>query len=253
VFEHFSLADVLISYVALLFSLSVHEASHATVAYWLHDDTAARLGRMTLNPIAHLHPIGTFLFPLLGMITGFPFIGWAKPVPVNPSNFSRRWTIRKGIGMVSAAGPLSNILLSLIFFLVTVIAVRMMNPQEVSRAGLFIRALQGVNELTQVGNGPGMLLLALSGQLVMINILLAMFNFLPVGPLDGGGILQAFLSYRAAQTFEKYKPHMFIGLILAVMIPVTSSGASLLGLVLGPVINVIFISIARFGLFLIGA
>jgi Zn-dependent protease len=129
----------------------------------------------------------------------------------------------------------------------------MMNPQEVSRAGLFIRALQGVNELTQVGNGPGMLLLALSGQLVMINILLAMFNFLPVGPLDGGGILQAFLSYRAAQTFEKYKPHMFIGLILAVMIPVTSSGASLLGLVLGPVINVIFISIARFGLFLIGA
>jgi Zn-dependent protease len=92
VFDSISIPTILVSYVALLFSLSVHEASHATAAYLLEDDTAARLGRMTLNPLAHMDLLGTFVFPLLGMVSGFPFIGWAKPVPVDPRNLTRRFT-----------------------------------------------------------------------------------------------------------------------------------------------------------------
>ena len=122
-FDSISIPTILVSYVALLFSLSVHEASHATAAYWLEDDTAARLGRMSLNPLVHMDPLGTFLFPLLGITTGFPFIGWAKPVPVDPRNLSRRFTQRGGMALVAAAGPASNLVLGAFFLGVLLLSI----------------------------------------------------------------------------------------------------------------------------------
>ena len=110
-FDSLSIPTILVSYVALLFSLSVHEASHATAAYLLEDDTAARLGRMTLNPLAHMDLLGTFVFPVLGMATGFPFIGWAKPVPVNPFNLRNP---KVDDILVTLAGPWMNLLLAIV-------------------------------------------------------------------------------------------------------------------------------------------
>lgn len=216
-FENFSLATVLISYVALLFSLSVHEASHATAAYLLDDDTAARLGRMTLNPIAHMEIVGTFLFPILGMITGLPFIGWAKPVPIQPNRFTRKVKMRTGVSIVSAAGPVSNLVLCLLFLLVTALSVRFMADGNVQKANLFIDALKGPETLMDQGMSTGtVLLLSLGGKLIIINILLAIFNLLPVGPLDGAGVLQGFLPYNWAQIFDKYRQHMYILLLILV-------------------------------------
>ena len=113
--SHISIPTVLISFVALLFSLSVHEASHATAAYLLDDDTAARMGRMTINPLAHIDPIGTVVFPLLGLLFGGFFIGWAKPVLFNPARLTRRLQMKVSAALIALAGPLSNILMSILF------------------------------------------------------------------------------------------------------------------------------------------
>jgi Zn-dependent protease len=247
VLDNLPIATILVSYVALLFSLSVHEASHATAAYWLEDDTAQRLGRMTINPIAHIDWIGTVLFPLMGMFTGFPFIGWAKPVPIRPERFTRKISMRAGISIVSAAGPLSNLLLSLIFLLLTTLVIRFTESSVDDRARLFMGALHGPENLMSLGGGTGLILLSLGGQLIIINIFLALFNLLPVGPLDGAGVLQGFLSHRAAQTFDRIRPYMFVVLIIAIFIRIPGTGQSVLGWCLSPVIKAIF------GLLLIAA
>ncbi len=222
-FEHFSLPTVLVSYIALLFSLSVHEASHATAAYLLDDDTAARMGRMTLNPLAHIDPIGTVLFPLIGMTTGFPLIGWAKPVPYNPNRFTRKVTMRTGAALVSAAGPASNVALCILFMLITTLTLRFTVAEPFDRLGLFYAGLQGPEAFASVDVSPAqMLLLSLAGRLILINILLAIFNLIPVGPLDGGGILKGFLPYRATQWFERHQRTMYIVLVVMVMVPFLS-------------------------------
>ena len=127
-FSHISIPTVLISFVALLFSLSCHEASHATAAYLLDDDTAQRMGRMTLNPMAHIDPIGTVLFPLLGLLFGGFFIGWAKPVLFNPAKLTRRFQMKVSAAMIALAGPLSNILLCMVFMAILSLAIRVMAP-----------------------------------------------------------------------------------------------------------------------------
>ncbi len=245
-FDHISIPTILISYVALLFSLSVHEASHATAAYWLEDDTAARLGRMTLNPIAHMDPIGTFLFPLLGMTTGLPFIGWAKPVPIQPNRFTRRFTMRTGVALVSGAGPASNLILSMIFLVITTLAIRLVVPDPSLRSNLFFAGMKAPSLLLQAGSNIGFILIAFGGQVVFINILLAMFNMIPMGPLDGAGVLQGLLPYTWAQVFEKYRPYMYIVLLILVF-------TRLLGYVLGPLIDGIDMIITPVANFLLGA
>jgi len=173
--ESFDLLQRVVNYVPVLLSLSVHEWAHARAAWALGDDTAKREGRLTLNPIVHIDPIGTLL-PLMGV----PF-GWAKPVPVNPARFTRNVSMRTGMMITAAAGPLSNLAIAL---LVTglLLIIRLVAPDV-----LF--------------NTRG--ILPLFGHAVIVNLALWAFNLLPLFPLDGSRIADGLMPYRFRPTWEK--------------------------------------------------
>ena len=156
-----NLPALVIAFLVLLFSLSVHEAAHAWSASRLGDDTAKRQGRVTLNPVVHADPIGTLLLPLIAMVSGAPVIGWAKPTPVNTRNLREP---RRDHILVTAAGPISNLLIA--FAAATAM-----------RVGL-------------TGGGWFDLLIV---EALTLNVMLAVFNMLPIPPLDGGQILMALL------------------------------------------------------------
>ena len=153
---------LIIALLVLIFSLSVHEAAHAWSASQLGDDTARRLGRVTLNPVVHIDPIGTLLLPLIAMVSGAPLIGWAKPTPVNTRNLRQP---RRDHILVTVAGPLSNMVIAFA-------------AAAAMRAG----SIAGSDWL-------GHLIV----EALTLNVLLAVFNMLPIPPLDGGQILMALL------------------------------------------------------------
>lgn len=158
--------DFIFSIVVLIFSVVVHEVAHGYMAYWLGDNTAKYEGRLNLNPLNHLELFGSFLLPLMSYFLGGFIIGWAKPVPFNPYNLrDQKW----GEAKVAFAGPLSNILIALFF-------------------GLLIRF--GV--LASLGES----FLYIGTMIVIINLVLATFNLVPIPPLDGSKILFNFLPYR---------------------------------------------------------
>ncbi|NIO05699.1 MAG: site-2 protease family protein [Proteobacteria bacterium] len=182
----------------LLFSVVMHECAHGYVASLCGDDTARYAGRITLNPVPHLDPFGSILMPLLLILTGSNFfIAWAKPVPVNPRNF--RNPGRDDI-MVSLAGPATNLMLALFFTLLAIIG------QVVFRSLPFLAYLaQTLTILSVVG--------------MRINLLLAIFNLIPIPPLDGSHILRELLPYRAAIEFDRISRYGFIILLVLVMTP----------------------------------
>lgn len=158
--------DFIFSIVILIFSVVVHEVAHGYMAFWLGDNTAKYEGRLNLNPFNHLELFGSFLLPLMSYFLGGFIIGWAKPVPFNPYNLrDQKW----GEAKVAFAGPLSNILIALFF-------------------GLLIRF--GV--LASLGES----FLYIGTMIVIINLVLATFNLMPIPPLDGSKILFNFLPYR---------------------------------------------------------
>lgn len=185
---------VFTSIAIVLASLSVHEAAHAWTADRLGDPTARLLGRVSLNPLVHIDLIGTVVLPLVAAISNFPIIGWAKPVPVD---LRRLKEPRRDYMIVAAAGPISNILLAV--------------------GGAAIVAATGMSSF---GNSP---LLAW----VEINILLAVFNLVPVPPLDGGNVLMGLLPERTAQTVDRVRPFgiiilyalMFTGILADIIMP----------------------------------
>ena len=183
------IAYILPFLVVLILSLSFHEAAHAWSADRLGDPTARLLGRLTLNPLAHIDWIGTVLFPLVARISGMPLIGWAKPVPVNPNNLKHP---RRDFAMVAAAGPASNLLLA---------------------AGAWIPlALLSTGEVT------GSQLLAFLRDFIQLNVFLAVFNLLPVPPLDGGNVLAGLVPEQMARVIDRLRPYgIFIlyGLLLS--------------------------------------
>jgi Zn-dependent protease len=175
------LTRVVIGFTVLLLSLTVHEAAHAWSADILGDPTARRLGRVSLNPAVHVDPIGTLVFPLVAMFTGLPLIGWAKPVPVNPGNLSPHW--QRKYMVIAAAGPASNLALAAI----GAIGVRLI--------GFEGGATPAVSQIFQF------LLM-----MVVLNVLLAVFNMIPVPPLDGGNVLAGLLRGPAAEWFNRLRP-----------------------------------------------
>ena len=148
---------------ALLLSLSVHEFAHAWVATRLGDSTPERQGRLTLSPLAHIDPFGTILFPAILLLLQAPVFGWAKPVEFQPANFTRKVTLWQGEALTAIAGPLSNILLALL----SAIALRV---------GISFAATD---------SWPILFLSAM----IKLNLLLAVFNFFPLPPLDGGHLI----------------------------------------------------------------
>jgi Zn-dependent protease len=180
-------AQVFISFAVLLFSLTVHEMAHAWTADRLGDPTARLLGRVSLNPMVHADPIGTVLFPLIALVTGAPLIGWAKPVPVNTRQLSHP---RRDYVLVAAAGPLSN--LAIAFGAACVLALLPVSPQIYGEANV---------------SAPTATMLSM---LMRLNVLLAVFNLIPIPPLDGGNVLAGLLPPRLAMSFNRLRPYGFL-------------------------------------------
>lgn len=198
-----NLGQVFISFLVLVFSLTVHESAHAWAADRLGDPTARLLGRVSLNPAVHVDPIGTLLFPLVGLLTGAPIIGWAKPVPVATWRFDHP---RRDYLMVAAAGPVSN--LSLAF--VAAIALRLL-PAGVS--------LLGVAPVDAASAAESRVLVPIARVVwsaLEINLLLAIFNMLPIPPLDGSSVLAGLLPERFAAMLDRLRPYGFV-LLYALM------------------------------------
>ena len=175
--------------IPLILSLTVHEFFHAWTAWKLGDDTAARMGRLTLNPIPHIDPIGTLLLPLLGI----PF-GWAKPVPVDVHRIRPSISMTTGNILISAAGPLSNIALALLSSVGYALLIRF--APDAARPG------SGASELLQI--------------MILVNVALALFNLIPIPPLDGSHVAEALVPYRlrgAWETFARFSPFLLLGLI----------------------------------------
>ena len=187
------LTYVLVSYFCLLFSLCVHEAAHAAAANWCGDPTARLLGRLTLNPLKHIDPIGTVVMPLLMMFTGFPYLfGWAKPVPFNPRNLGN---LRRDPVIIAVAGPFSNLLLAI----ACAFAFRVL----ILLAGAFPdAAVLGIIEDILRG-------------LIRINLVLMIFNAIPVPPLDRHYVLYHFLPPSGQRIMEQIGP---FGIIIAIMV-----------------------------------
>jgi Zn-dependent protease len=179
------LAQIFISFIVLLFSLTVHESAHAWTADRLGDPTARLLGRVSLNPMVHADLIGTVLFPLLAFFSGIPLIGWAKPVPVVISRLRRE---RRDYVLVAAAGPASNLALAAIAALV-------LHLTPVSPATL----------RTMNVSAP---FASIAARALSVNLLLAIFNMIPIPPLDGGnvlgGLLPPFVGRRYDQVVRPY-------------------------------------------------
>jgi len=167
-------------FVAMLFCLTFHEAAHALAAKWQGDTTAEDEGRLSLNPLVHLDILGTVVLPLIGALGSMPMLGWAKPVPVNPRNFKSVW----GNVLVAVAGPGSNLLLCAICLFVLVIA---------QKTGI---TSTGFAHLTS----PFVKLLE---AMVGVNAILAVFNMIPLPPLDGAAVLEVVLPRDWVRVYEE--------------------------------------------------
>ena len=175
---------VLIQFAVLLISLTVHEAAHAWSADRLGDPTARLLGRVSLNPAVHVDPIGTIVFPLIAIVTGVPVLGWAKPVPVNTRNLRGHW--KRKYMLIAAAGPASNLVLAVV-------------------AAIVLRAVAFDSGAIASGGVASVLVSAIT-----MNVLLAVFNMVPIPPLDGGNVLSGLLHGSAADLFDRVRPYGFI-------------------------------------------
>jgi len=180
----------------LLLSLTVHEFAHAWAARRLGDDTAERMGRYTLNPLAHMDLIGTFFLPVF---TQIPF-GWAKPVPVNPARFRRGVSMGKGMMFTALAGPVSNILVSVV-------------------AAILLGIVHRIDPVLRTGSGDvggSRIASDFLFSMIQMNVVLAIFNLLPVPPLDGSRIVDAFLPARfrgAWETFSRFSMFLLLGIV----------------------------------------
>ena len=182
------LIGLLLSAPGVLIAITFHEFAHGYAAYKLGDNTAKSQGRLSLNPFAHLDPIGTLLL----LVAGF---GWGKPVEVNPRNYTRKMSMEKGEAIVSAAGPLMNFVLAIIFTLIYC-------------------AIYKFASATFLTSTVGWVILLLVSSTISINIGLGVFNLIPLPPLDGSKIIMPFLPYKAKEFFVNNEQIFYIIFIL---------------------------------------
>ncbi len=193
---------LLIGAIPILLAVSLHEAAHGLVAYWLGDSTAKQLGRLTANPLKHIDPVGTILVPILMVvIIGLPF-GWAKPVPVDIRNFVNPL---KDMALVAVAGPASNFFMA-VFWTLTLVVFNVL-PNNTLTFYLEFAAVIGIQ----------------------VNLVLMVLNLLPIPPLDGGRIVTGVLPLNIAQIFARFE---MIGMWVVIFL--LASG--ILGKILGPMV-----------------
>ena len=199
------LTQILIVLVVLIASLSVHEAAHAFAADRLGDSTARQLGRLSLNPVVHVDPIGTLLFPLIAFLTNVPLIGWAKPVPVNQRMLRHP---KRDFALIAAAGPASNIVMAIAGAIILAGVRLFATPGDIAALALARPAMQMLSVF------------------VYLNVLLAVFNMIPVPPLDGGNVLLGLLPAGPSRVVEQLRPY---GILILYALMLTGVLSTLLG------------------------
>ncbi len=193
------MADSLYIVPVLLMSVVLHEIAHGVVALWCGDPTAKEMGRLTLNPIPHIDLIGSIIVPLISLLSvGRVFIAWAKPVPINPYNF--RHGKRDDI-LVSAAGPVTNFLVAAFCTIAVILAVKILNLMDATSP--------------EVVKDFGDYLVKMFYSGIYLNIVLAVFNLIPVPPLDGSHVLASFLPDEAANS---YRSVGFFGIFIIIIL-----------------------------------
>jgi Zn-dependent protease len=185
--------------VVLILAFSVHECAHAWTAWRLGDPTARMLGRVTLNPLKHLDPLGSVFMPLVALVYHWPLIGWAKPTPVTARNFKN---YRRDDILVTLAGPASN-LLSATVALILLIVIKHAVPGGLVAIATAVALASHVPGVA-IDNLPMLFPVApLLYFVILINLLLFVFNLIPIPPLDGSHILRHFLPYRILQVYDR--------------------------------------------------
>ena len=202
--------NLLVSIPGVLIAITFHEFAHGLAAYKLGDNTAKNEGRLNLNPFSHLDPIGSLML----LFAGF---GWGKPVHVNPRNYTRKMSMEKGEAIVSAAGPIMNLLLAIVFTFIYY--------------GIYRFAGNQFTDTT-----VGMVIMLLIAATISTNVGLGVFNLIPLPPLDGSKIIMPFLSYKAKQWFINNE-QLFS--LIFVVIWITGIAGKIISPVIGWVINAI--------------
>ena len=198
--------QILLALLPIITAITLHEAAHGWVAFKLGDSTAKDLGRITINPVKHIDPIGTILIPIVMIITTGMAFGYAKPVPVDVSNFEHP---QKDMALVALAGPFSNFLMAIFWVFVLMLTYKYMQQGELTNA---IRYMSGIG--------------------VIINILVMVVNLLPMPPFDGGRIVTGVLPFKWAVVFVRFERY---GMWIVILLLVTG----ILGKILMPMIEMV--------------